>query len=413
MGLMTKPMMVSTVGLKTAATARRGVSWAMGLILMMGGVAQAAGWPSPGVAMPKPWALIDLSSQQVLAGSGLNSPVSGESALALLTVGLAHEALQKGRLQRTMVLAAPPDPQIPAGPRLFVGPSGESVQTLIQGVLLIQARDAMVALGLALAGDMPRFVDQLNLFAQRVGMRNTTIFGLEPERLSENKTTISDLSILVSWLQLQAPTVFADSQVGQLSVQGIQHDNRNRLALLDEAVDGLLGSGDRAGAHLLVTMVRRQPLGSGASLERRLLVVMPEVEGFEAASRIALRLLAFGFRNFDVVELAPAGPFANDIPVYRGHRSLARPTLAQRLLVTIPRGRMDQIRLEQTLPRGLLAPIAVGEPLGHVEVQFEGQTLRRVPLVSSEPIAEAGLLGRAIDSLRLLMLPLSLPPPRP
>lgn len=364
----------------------------------------SAGWPAPGVAMPRPWGLIDLSSQQVLAGSRIHEPVGGEAAIALLSVALTHEALQKGRLQRSMVLPSPAASLIPAGPRLFLGNSGETVQTLLQGVLLIQARDAMVALGTAISGDVPKFVDALNQLALRLGLANTRLIGLQPDEIGQSQTTVADLAVLAIWLQTQAPTVFADARVGQLVVQGIQHDNRNRLALLDDAVDGLLGSGDRAGAHLLVSMVRQQPLGVGSVLSRRLLVVMPDIEGFDAASRIALRLLAFGFRNFDVVELAAAGPFANPIPVYRGHRSLVGPTLAQRLLVSVPRGQIGQLAMQQTLPKGLLAPIAIGQPVGSIEIKLNGQNLRQVPLVASEPIAEAGLLGRAIDSLRLLFV---------
>jgi hypothetical protein len=56
-----------------------------------------------------------------------------------------------------------------------------------------------------------------------------------------------------------------------------------------------------------------------------------------------------------------------------------------------------------------LAPILAGQPVGQLRIWLGAIEIHRVDLVAAESVRSAGLLGRAIDSLRLWLTSLTTP----
>jgi D-alanyl-D-alanine carboxypeptidase (penicillin-binding protein 5/6) len=68
----------------------------------------------------------------------------------------------------------------------------------------------------------------------------------------------------------------------------------------------------------------------------------------------------------------------------------------------VPRGEGDKLRTVVERIDPLVAPLAQGQRVGSIRVNSAGGALlATVPLVVQEAVPEAGLLGRAWDSLRL------------
>jgi len=75
---------------------------------------------------------------------------------------------------------------------------------------------------------------------------------------------------------------------------------------------------------------------------------------------------------------------------------------ANALFVAVPRGEGDKLKtvVERTDP--LVAPLAKGQRVGTLKITTSaGAAVTSVPLVVQEAVPEAGLFGRAWDSLRL------------
>jgi D-alanyl-D-alanine carboxypeptidase (penicillin-binding protein 5/6) len=53
--------------------------------------------------------------------------------------------------------------------------------------------------------------------------------------------------------------------------------------------------------------------------------------------------------------------------------------------------------------QGLVAPVTAGQAVGALRISLGNLAIHRVDLVAAESIESAGLLGRAIDSLRLIV----------
>jgi D-alanyl-D-alanine carboxypeptidase (penicillin-binding protein 5/6) len=70
-------------------------------------------------------------------------------------------------------------------------------------------------------------------------------------------------------------------------------------------------------------------------------------------------------------------------------------------VVTVPKGQGEKLKAELLSLSPLVAPVAEGGRVGNLRVTLEGKPLGEFPVVALEAVPEAGLLGRAWDTLRL------------
>jgi D-alanyl-D-alanine carboxypeptidase (penicillin-binding protein 5/6) len=290
---------------------------------------------------------------------------------------------------------------VPAGPRIFLGPEGARVKDLLDGILLLGAHDANLALATAIAGSEEAFVGLMNQTAQRLGMRQTRYVNASGAFHPETVSSARDLAILASSLFQEFPEALNIASQRELSFNGIRQTNPNRLLWLDRSVDGLMATDlpDRSSA--LVTARRPQPLGPREQVQRRLLVVVTQAESAERRVQDTQRLLNFGYQQFDLIRLYRQDEVSASIPVFKGAIPTLKTEFRQDVLVAIPRNQQGNIRSVLQHPKGLVAPIMANQPVGELRVWFANQEIHQVALVAADSIRPAGLLGRAIDSLRL------------
>lgn len=363
--------------------------------------AQASNWPQPvGVSSPS-WLLIDLSTGQTLASRNENQAMQPGGLTALMTTYLGFVALRDRVIRMEQVVPSRPDAEVPPGPRLFLGPQGARVKDLLDGVLLLGAHDAGLALAVAITGSEEAFVGLMNQTAQRLGMRQTRFVNASGAFHAETLSSARDLAILASTLFQDFPDALAIASQREISFNGIRHNNPNRLLWLDRSVDGLMATDTLDRSNALVTAKRPQPLGPREQIQRRLLVVVTGAESAERRVQDTQRLLNFGYQQFDLIRLYRQDEVSATIPVYKGAQPALKTEFRQDVLVAIPRNQQANIRSVLQHPTGLVAPIMANQPVGELRVWFGNQEIHQVALVAADSVRPAGLLGRAIDGLRL------------
>jgi len=71
-------------------------------------------------------------------------------------------------------------------------------------------------------------------------------------------------------------------------------------------------------------------------------------------------------------------------------------------VVTVPKGEGDKLKTVITRSDPLVAPLTQGQKVGTLDVSTAaGTKLASVPLVVLQAVPQAGILGRAWDSIRL------------
>lgn len=359
----------------------------------------AAQVPAPTLAA-RSWLLMDVTTNQVLAAAEPDMKVEPASLTKLMTAYLAFKALHEKRLT--------PDQRPPVstaawkaiGSRMFVDPAKPAtVDELLHGMIIQSGNDASVILAEAIAGSEAGFAELMNREAQRMGMKNTSFRNATGLPDPQHYSTARDLAILATRLIQDFPQNYSLYSQKEYTYNKIRQPNRNRLLFIDPTVDGVkTGHTDAAGYCLIASSRREQP---GAGFQRRLLSVMLGTASESARAIESQKLLNYGFQNFDAVKVFEAGKPSGSYEVWKGAKNEVAAGFTDDVTVAVPRGQAAQVKAEIERTEPLVAPIAQGQRIGTLRVKLGDRVLAERPLLALAAVEEAGLVGRAWDTIRL------------
>jgi len=375
--------------------------------LVLSGAAAAA--PPPALSA-RAWLLVDAASGTTLAAHEPAQRLEPASLTKLMTAYVVFIALAEGRIMLDdAVKVSPAAFTAPGrdGARMYIEPGRPvTVRELLQGMLVASANDAAVALAEHTSGSQAAFVERMNAEARRLGLADTRYANATGLSDPQHYSSARDLARLALRLGADFPqhrALFAEREV---SYNGVTQANRNRLLWSDPGVDGMkTGHHSAAGWSLVASAAR--PRGSGENaFQRRLIAVVLGAPSDALRAQEALRLLNYGFAEHETVLLVRGGATLTRAEVWKGDRSLVPLGPERDVYVTLPVEQLQRLgagglRTAIERPDPLLAPLARGETVGRLKVTADGRTLTDAPIVALEPVAPAGLLGRAYDAVRL------------
>ncbi|MFO1197295.1 MAG: D-alanyl-D-alanine carboxypeptidase family protein [Burkholderiaceae bacterium] len=348
------------------------------------------------------WLLVDVTSGQVLAANDADARVEPASLTKLMTAYVVFGALREKRIAPEL---RPPVSQRAwkaIGSRMFIDPARPaSVDELLRGMIIQSGNDASIALAEAVAGSEDAFAQLMNREAQRMGLANTQFRNSTGLPDPQHYSSARDLATLTARLIADFPENYALYSHKEYTYNGIRQPNRNRLLFLDPSVDGVkTGHTDAAGFCLIASSRRPQP---GADFQRRLLSVVLGA-GTEAARAIeSQKLLNFGFQNFDAMKLFGKAVPAGTYPLWKGTADQVQAGFDADVVVTVPKGQASSVKAEIERVQPLVAPIVQGQRIGTLRVRLGERVLAERPVLALAGVEQAGLLGRAWDTIRLWM----------
>jgi D-alanyl-D-alanine carboxypeptidase (penicillin-binding protein 5/6) len=376
-----------------------GIATALGLAQ----AANAAVWPQPPKIAAANWILTDATTGQTLAAANADAAINPASLTKLMVIYLAFTALRERKLRLEQGVPSPAEADIPPGSRMFLTANTEaSVAELLQGLIIVGANDAAVAIAKAISGSEEAFVGLMNKTAERLGMTETRFLNATGRQQPGHQSSVRDIARLAEALINEFPEQLREFGRREFTYNGIRQLNRNRLLWLDNSVDGLITTRTEAEGYGIAVSARRpQPIGPRERLQRRLIAVVAGASSEESRSQEGLKLLNFGFQQFDILRLFRANEVSFEVPVYKGVSANTRIHFSRDVLVAIPRGQAARVRTELERPTALLAPLYAGQAVGELEIWLDDKEIHRVPMAIAEPVKPAGLFGRAVDSVRL------------
>ncbi|MFW5678667.1 MAG: D-alanyl-D-alanine carboxypeptidase family protein [Pseudomonadota bacterium] len=246
--------------------------------------------------------VIDAATGRVLHEDHADRWVYPASLTKMMTLYMAFEALDSGRLTMTQMLPVSREAASRPPSKLGLRAGGRiTVHDVISALVTRSANDAAVVMAEALGGSEARFAGSMTQRARELGLRATTFrnaSGLPDER---QRTTARDMAQLGLRLQRDFPHYFHYFSTRRFVYAGREHGNHNRLLGSYAGTDGIKTGYIRASGFNLVSSVERDG--------RRLIGVV--IGGRTAASRNAhmVELLNTGFaRAARLPGVVAAGP---------------------------------------------------------------------------------------------------------
>ena len=376
------------------------IALCLALASMTAALAQAP--QAPEVAAKAYW-LLDLGSDQVLAERSADSQADPASLTKLMTAWLVFDALKANKLTLTQTLPVSLrawGERKGGGSLMFIDPKmTPTVDELLRGMIAVSGNDAAVALAEGVAGNLDVFVGMMNRQAQAWGLKNTQFKNVTGLTEAGHYSSARDMGLIAAHVLRDFPEPYATYYaLRNYTFNNIKQDNRNMLLGRDPSIDGMkTGYTDAAGYCLIASAQRELPNG-----KRRLVSVVMGAASREGRASESQKLLNWGYTAWDSVRLFDAGKPVVTVPVWKGQQPTAALGSLQAVMITVPKGEGDKLKTSVQRTDPLVAPLAKGQRVGTLEVSTAaGSKLASLPLVVLAPVAQAGLLGRAWDSIRL------------
>jgi D-alanyl-D-alanine carboxypeptidase (penicillin-binding protein 5/6) len=366
--------------------------------------------PQPPEIAARSYLLLDVTANQILAAKDIDSPVEPASLTKLMSEYLVFDALKSKKIDLKQTFPVSQKAWKMPGSRMFIDPKMQvPVEDLLKGLIVQSGNDAAMALAEGVGGTSEHFVQLMNEQAKALGMTNTTY--KNPDGLTEagHTTTARDLSILATRLMQDFPDYVNYSALKKYRYPGTpaaNDTNRNTLLFRDPTVDGLkTGHTEAAGFCMIATAKRDFPnLGtSGAPGSRRLLAIVLGTGSDSARANESQKLLNWGYTAFEAVKLFDAGQAVVTPSVWKGSSSTVKLGQPQAIVVAVPAGSSGKLKTQVVRPDPLVAPFKRGQRIGSLKITSGDNpaVVAEVPLVALEAVEEAGIFGRAWDSMRL------------
>jgi len=352
--------------------------------------------PPPSLAV-KAYLLTDVNSGRTIATLNSEMRVEPASLTKIMTAYLSFKALKNNHLQLNQTLPVSEIAWKVEGSKMFIEPNKPvTVDELLHGMIIQSGNDASIALAEGIASTEMQFADMMNKEAQRLGMKNTHFMNATGLPDAQHYTTAKDLSILATALIRDFPDQYKRLySVKEYRYNNITQPNRNRLLWLDPNVDGMKTGHTESAGYCLISSAKRDGV-------RRLSVVLGAPSDAARATE-SQKLLNYGFQYFDSSLVYKQGQKVSQLKVWKGADNQVDSTVSNDLYLTLAKGQYANVKALISSTQPLIAPIKKGQIIGNVKFMLNGKVIDQRNLVAAKAIEGAGILGRAWDSIKLLL----------
>ena len=337
--------------------------------------------------------LIDYNSGKVLAEQNADARRDPASLTKMMTSYVIGQAMKAGKFKETDLVTigndawATGNPVFKGSSLMFLKPGMQvPVSQLIRGINLQSGNDACVAMADFAAGSQDAFVGLMNSYVNALGLKNSHF----------QYSSARDMALIGQALIRDVPNEYSIYKEKEFTFNGIRQTNRNGL-LWDNSlnVDGIkTGHTDKAGYNLVASATEGQ---------MRLISAVMGGRTFKGRETESKKLLTWGFRFFETVNPLKAGKEFASEPVWFGDNDRASLGVDKDLYLTIPRGRMKDLKASYVLnSTELHAPLQKNQVVGTINFQLDGKTIDQRPLVVLQEIPEGNFFGKIIDYIKLM-----------
>jgi len=273
-----------------------------------------------------------------------------------------------------------------AGSSMHLAPGQRiSLRELVTGLLLRSGNDAAVAIAEHLTGSVENFVSIMNHKAELLGALDSHFANPHGLTAALHYSTAFDLA----WITKYALTnpIFAaivntrETNIDWLDRRGTEHDqnlkNTNKLLWLLEEADGVkTGTTSQAGPCLISSATRGN--------QQLIAVVLHDHSRWNDS----LKLLNFGFANYQLYEYANKNDIICPIPIEKGLSYMVDAVVQNQASLVVKTADYEHITVTIDLPEKIKAPVYQGQKIGEIIFFVRERPVKTVDITAGQTIDE-------------------------
>ncbi len=344
----------------------------------------------------------DLGTGTVLLEKNADEPLPPASMSKLMTLYMAFEALEDGRLQLDEKLPVSRHAMSYKGSTMFLNTTDRvRVEDLLRGIIVLSGNDATVVIAEALSPDGTEagFARMMTERAREMGMTNSHFTNSNGWPQAGHRMSLRDLGTLAKRIILDFPTfypMFAETEFRFDGRAPKNIHNRNPLLGLGIGADGLkTGHTQEAGYGLV---------GSARQGNRRIIFVISGLDTKEARAEEAERIINWAFRQFVEKTVADRDEAIATADVWMGDTGQINLIAPEDLTILLPARKLKDGLKGIIEYRGPIeAPVSKGQQVAELVIARKDLPEARLPLVSDRDVARGGIGPRLRTAANVLM----------
>ena len=276
-----------------------------------------------------------------------------------------------------------------------------TVEELLKGMIIVSGNDACVALAEGLSGTEEDFVALMNEKSEEIGLENTNFSNSSGINDPYNYSTARDILKMSRYMIEYYPEYYSyfkettftwDRTGGDPITQG----NRNPLLYKDVGGDGIKTGYLAVEKYSLASSLKTQG-------GRRMTAVASGFNTKNSRSRESLRLLNWGLRKFDTVQIANKNETMTNLNVWLGKKSKIEIVPAEDIYITVPKRKKKTIKAVLEYSGPIPAPIKKGDTLGLLKVYVSDELKAQTNILAGEDVEKLNIFLRIFKSLNYLV----------
>jgi D-alanyl-D-alanine carboxypeptidase (penicillin-binding protein 5/6) len=345
--------------------------------------------------------LLDADTGTILYAKEAETQIPPASLAKLMTMEVVFDRLKQGTLKLTDEFFVSENAwrnggANSGGSTMFAKVNTSiTLENLIRGVIIQSANDGCIIIAEGLAGTESTFADLMNERARAIGLDNSRFTNSTGLPDDNQYITISDLAKLAKHIINTYPEYYSYYSEPEFEWNNINQRNRNPLLSMNIDADGMKTGYTEASGYAIV--------GSSTRDGQRLITVLSGMTSTKERAEEARKILDWGFRAFERLNLFDDKQVVGSVPVYGGAVSSVDVTGNGPIEIYLPVGSRDKLVARIAYNYPMMPAIEKGQEVAKLKIWIGDTLSQETPLYAMSDVEKGDIKRRAIDAMKELL----------
>ena len=345
--------------------------------------------------------VMDFDTNEILFEKNSNIKTPPASMTKIMTVYAAFDRLKNTDLSIENECVVSAKAYKMGGSRTFLEIDDKvSIDELLKGIIIQSGNDASVALAECLAGTEDDFAKLMNVYAKRIGMRNTNFLNSSGWPEDNHYSTVYDLALLSNSLINEFPDLYLYFSDKEFTYNDIKQPNRNKLLSSVQGADGLKTGFTRASGWGIAATAKRD--------DRRITAVINGTNSSRSRLNEASNLINWAFSQTSQKLLVDENQVIVEVDVWLGNKPRVNLVSSKKIVSTLSFDQIQLIKSSLEYKRPIEAPIKKGEVYGKLIIDIDGKPNIEVELIAQENVGTVNPISKVFAAMKYLIFGTSL-----
>ena len=340
--------------------------------------------------------VIDLSTNEILLEKNSTEKTYPSSMTKMMTALVAFEKIKDGGLSLDQEFLISKKAWKMGGSKMFIEVDKRvSVYDLLLGVVVQSGNDASIAIAEGISGSEEIFAIEMNNLGKKIGLTGSNFTNSSGWPDDNHYTTAEDLAKVAQYTIENHYELYQMYKISDFTYNGIKQDNRNPLLYTFEGADGFKTGYTKDAGYGLV--------GSAERGDRRLILVLNGLESSKSRAQESLRLMDWGFNNFQLVDFYKKNEVIQEVDTWLGKEDKVDLVALKDISVSIPKAQLSSAKVTVLVEEPIATPIKIGDQIAKLQISFADKQVD-FPLYSGEDIDQKNFFSRIFSAIYYIIL---------